>query len=122
MAARSRTVEDPEWTRRYHSDDPDEKAFGGRVVMTLDDGTVIEDELAVADAHPLRRAPLRARATTSRSSATLADGVVAPAEQERFLTCAAALADLEAGELAGLTVRADPELLALATPRGIFDR
>ncbi len=23
------TVEDPEWTRRYHSTDPNEKAFGG---------------------------------------------------------------------------------------------
>src|SRR5690606_7172769 len=43
------TVEDPEWTRRYHSHDPKEKAFGGRVVVTLQDGSVIEDELAVAD-------------------------------------------------------------------------
>ena len=25
------TAEDEEWTRRYHSDDPNEKAFGGRV-------------------------------------------------------------------------------------------
>src|SRR5690606_23045076 len=32
------TVEDPEWTRRYHSLDVDEKAFGGRVVITLADG------------------------------------------------------------------------------------
>ncbi|MEO6117058.1 MAG: MmgE/PrpD family protein, partial [Pseudolysinimonas sp.] len=29
------TVEDPEWTRRYHSNDPAEKAFGGRVEITL---------------------------------------------------------------------------------------
>src|SRR5699024_12788673 len=47
------TVEDPEWTRRYHSEDPAEKAFGARAVITLKDGTVIEDELAVDDAHPL---------------------------------------------------------------------
>ncbi len=33
-----RTVEDPEWTRRYHSHDPKEKAFGGHVVVTLADG------------------------------------------------------------------------------------
>ncbi len=31
VAARSPRVEDPEWTRRYHSADPAEKAFGGRV-------------------------------------------------------------------------------------------
>ena len=30
------TVEDPEWTRRYHSLDIAEKAFGGTVEITLD--------------------------------------------------------------------------------------
>ncbi|MBJ7466423.1 MAG: MmgE/PrpD family protein, partial [Mycolicibacterium sp.] len=29
------TVEDPEWTRRYHSTDPAEKAFGAKAVITL---------------------------------------------------------------------------------------
>ncbi|MGE4328522.1 MAG: MmgE/PrpD family protein, partial [Pseudodonghicola sp.] len=46
------TAEDPEWTRRYHARDPKEKAFGGRVTVTLDDGSKIVDELALADAHP----------------------------------------------------------------------
>ena len=36
-----RTLEGPEWTRRYHSDDPAEKAFGGRVVVELEDGSVV---------------------------------------------------------------------------------
>ena len=61
------TVEDPEWTRRYHASEPGEKAFGGRVVITMDDGSVIEDSLAVADAHPLGARPFGAR-NTSRSS------------------------------------------------------
>ncbi|HEX2891518.1 MAG TPA: MmgE/PrpD family protein, partial [Vineibacter terrae] len=47
-----RTVEDPAWTQRYHSPDPREKAFGGRVEVTLDDGSMITDEIAVADALP----------------------------------------------------------------------
>src|SRR3954452_21523039 len=38
------TVEDPEWTRRYHSHDPAQKAFGGRVVVTLKGGSTISDE------------------------------------------------------------------------------
>lgn len=61
------TAEDPEWTRRYHSIDPDEKAFGARAEITLNDGTVIVDELAVADAHPSEpaRSPV---SSTSRSS------------------------------------------------------
>ncbi len=51
------TREDPEWTRRYHSTDPDEKAFGARAEITLKSGEVIVDELAVADAHPLGARP-----------------------------------------------------------------
>ena len=62
------TVEDPEWTRRYHSTDPAEKAFGARAEITLKSGETIVDELAVADAHPL--APGRSAASsTSPSSA-----------------------------------------------------
>lgn len=118
---RVRTVEDPEWTRRYHAPDPSERAFGGRFVVTLDDGTVIEDELDVADAHPRGARPF-ARAQYVNKFRSLADGVVAPAEQERFLECARALVELEGPDLAGLTVTADRDLLGLATPRGIFDR
>ena len=51
------TVEDLEWTRRYHSLDIAENAFGGRVVITLTDGETIVDEIAVADAHPLGARP-----------------------------------------------------------------
>ena len=46
------TVEAPEWTKRYHEPDPAKRAFGGRLTITLYDGTVIADERAVADAHP----------------------------------------------------------------------
>ena len=118
---RIRTVEDPEWTRRYHAPDPADRAFGGRIVVTLDDGTVLEDELAVADAHPRGARPF-GRAEYVAKFRALAEGVVAPAEQDRFLAHAAALIDLGPGDLAGLTVTADAALLAVDAPRGIFDR
>src|SRR5699024_5190163 len=51
------TTEDLEWTRRYHSEDPDVKAFGGRVEIELASGEKIVDEIAVADAHPLGARP-----------------------------------------------------------------
>src|ERR1700742_3486697 len=51
------TVEDPSWTERYHSHDPKQKAFGGKDVVTLKGGSVITDEIAVADAHPLGAHP-----------------------------------------------------------------
>ncbi|MDF1585168.1 MmgE/PrpD family protein [Marinimicrococcus flavescens] len=116
-----RTVEDLEWTRRYHSHDPREKAFGGRVVVTLEDGRVIEDELAVADAHPLGRRPF-ARPDYVRKFRTLAEGIVAPAEQDRFLETVERLPGLQPGELAGLGFRVEPSLLGPPAARGLFDR
>ena len=40
------TVEDREWTRRYHEQDPAKRSFGGRVEFTLANGTTISDEIA----------------------------------------------------------------------------
>ena len=54
---KSRREEDAEWTRRYHSTDPKEKAFGGRVEIMFTDGEKLTDEIAVADAHPLGARP-----------------------------------------------------------------
>ncbi len=114
------TVEDPEWTRRYHSRDPKEKAFGGRVVVTLRDGRVIEDELAIADAHPLGARPFGRREYIAKFR-ELAQGVVAPAEQERFLGTVERLPKLKADDLAGLTFQVDPALLGSVRAAGIFD-
>lgn len=116
-----RTVEDPEWTRRYHSQDPAEKAFGGRVVITFEDGRVIEDEIAFADAHPLGARPFR-RENYVTKFRTLADGVVAPAEQDRFLDLVMRLPELTAEEVGGLTLTVDPAKLGRPVARGIFDQ
>ena len=78
------TVEDPRWTQRYHSHDPKEKAFGGKVVVTLKGGSVISDEIAVADAHPLGARPFT-RPQYVAKFRSLSDGVVAPKERDRFL-------------------------------------
>ncbi|WP_287861881.1 2-methylcitrate dehydratase PrpD [Corynebacterium sp.] len=115
------TVEDPEWTRRYHSTDPAEKAFGCKAVVTLRDGTEIVDELAVADAHPLGARPF-GRADYINKFRTLAEGVVDEAEQDRFLAVAEATADLAPGELGQLNLVVSDDVLARAPqiPGGIF--
>ncbi|MCS5736030.1 MmgE/PrpD family protein [Herbiconiux daphne] len=114
------TLEDPEWTRRYHSNDPAEKAFGGRVEIVLADGTTIVDEIAVADAHPLGARPF-ARADYVQKFVTLAEGVVEQAEIDRFLELVQRLPELRADELGGLTVTARPGLLeSFPTPKGLF--
>ena len=115
------TVEDPEWTRRYHSTDPAEKAFGCKAVVTLRDGTEIVDELAVADAHPLGARPF-GRADYINKFRTLTEGVVDEAEQDRFLAVAEATADLAPGELGQLNLVVSDDVLARAPqiPGGIF--
>ncbi|WP_430436401.1 MmgE/PrpD family protein [Oceanibaculum nanhaiense] len=112
------TLEDPEWTRRYHSRDPKEKAFGGRVVVTMEDGSTITDELAVADAHPLGARPF-ARPQYIAKFRTLAEGIVAPAEQDRFLEAVEKLATLS--DLSALNVTVEAGKLGAPRPTGIFD-
>ncbi|GHG88123.1 MmgE/PrpD family protein [Pseudodonghicola xiamenensis] len=114
------TAEDPEWTRRYHARDPKEKAFGGRVTVTLDDGSKIVDELALADAHPEGARPF-GRADYKRKFLTLSDGVLSSAEQTRFLAAAEGLADLKPGELGQINFTVTPDKLGLPRPTGIFD-
>ena len=108
------TVEDAEWTRRYHSSDITEKAFGGRVEIELADGSRIVDEIAVADAHPLGAKPF-AREQYIHKFRSLADGVLEAGEIERFLDTAQNLPDLT--DLTGLTVNGN---FPAITPKGIF--
>jgi 2-methylcitrate dehydratase len=96
------TVEDRRWTHRYHADDPAEKAFGGRVVVCLLDGTEFADEIAVADAHPLGAHPFR-RPDYVEKFRTLAEGVVADAEQDRFLALAEAVPSAAPDAIADLS-------------------
>lgn len=114
------TAEDAEWTRRYHSDNPDEKAFGGRAEITLVDGTVIVDEIAVADAHPLGARPF-ARADYLRKFRLLAEPVLDAAEIERFLALVQRLPELRADEVRMLNIVAADDVAAAApSPKGLF--
>ncbi|MDH6695999.1 MmgE/PrpD family protein [Streptomyces sp. MAA16] len=116
------TVEDPEWTRRYHDPDPDRRAFGGRAVVTLDDGSVVEDELAVADAHPAGARPFDRPAYAGKFR-TLTEGIVTAADQDRFLAVAEHLSDLPAGDLDGLFPAVDTDAVAAfdaRLPKGLF--
>jgi len=114
------TVEDGEWTRRYHSHDARQKAFGGRVVVTLKGGSTISDEIAVADAHPLGARPF-ARPDYIRKFRNLAEGIIAPPEQDRFIAAVERLPSLRPGELSELTFAVEPSRLGAAAARGIFD-
>ena len=82
---------------------------------------MITDELAVADAHPLGARPFEREQYIGKFT-KLADGVVDPVEQQRFLDAVQRVGDLKGGDLAALNVRVLPEVLdkAPTIPTGIF--
>ena len=115
-----RTIEKPEWTERYHETNPDKKAFGGRIIITMEDGTVLEDELAVANAHTLGATPW-VRPDYIRKFKMLAEGVVPEHEIKRFLEIVQELPKLKAGDLHKLEIHIPDHELRQNTSRGIFN-
>jgi 2-methylcitrate dehydratase len=115
------TKEDPIWTRRYHDPDPHRKAFGARVEIILKNGEKIEDELAVANAHPAGTRPF-ARTDYIRKFDTLTDGIIDPTEQDRFIDQAQQLRDMSADDLRQINVQVSLDRLEnhSADQRGIF--
>lgn len=113
-----RTVEDPAWTERYHATDSNVKAFGGKVEITMDDGSKIVDELGVANAHPFGAKPFK-REDYIRKFMMLTDGIAAADEQRRFLDLVQRLPALSADEVMGLTVEIPSQNLAVGK-KGLF--
>lgn len=113
------TVEEPEWTRRYHAADPREKAFGGRIEVELANGSVVTDEIAVADAHPLGARPF-GREQYLAKFRELAGPVVAEADQQRFLDAATRLPELAPEELADLALPGPHQVGEAPAAAGIF--
>ncbi|MGV6802458.1 MAG: MmgE/PrpD family protein [bacterium] len=113
------TIEDPEWTRRYHSPDPNEKAFGARVVITMEDGSVIEDEMGIANAHPFGARPF-GRQEYIGKFLTLTEGILDKAESDRFLDLVQRLPNLSAEEVRQLNPVAPEGYLQENGLKGIF--
>lgn len=97
------TVEDPKWTELYHNPDPNKKAFGAKVVVTFEDGSTLEDEKYVADAHPAGNRPFK-RDNYIHKFKTLTSGIITDAESARFIEIVQDLPNLKAGQLGLLNV------------------
>lgn len=115
------TREDPEWTRRYHSEDPKEKAFGARVEIRLKNGETLTDELAVANAHSLGARPFE-RDDYIRKFNTLTEDMITSAERDRFLQAAQELPELAPDRLVELNVQVEADKMPVRErdSRGIF--
>ena len=114
-----RTVEDPKWTARYHSRDPGEKAFGARVEIIFEDGSRIEDEMAVANAHPLGARPFGRKEYIGKFR-MLTDEILEAEESARFLELVQRLPALTSDELLALNPIAPHGYLEANTRKGIF--
>lgn len=116
--SRIATAASAEWDERYVGLPALERDHGGRAVVTLGDGTVIEEEIAVPAVHPRGSSPMDRPAYVEKF-ATLAEDIVAPDEQRRFLDAVERLPELGAGALHALNLQAlcDP---AGETRHGIY--
>lgn len=115
------TVEDPKWTEIYHHTDPDKKAFGGRVVITMKDGSVVAGEKERANAHPAGDRPF-VRENYVHKFDTLVDSIISKEERNRFISLVERLPELSAEEVIGLTVEVMPGIIEgnKRDDRGIF--
>ena len=79
-----KTIEKKEWTDLYHHKDPNQKAFGGKAIIHLKNGTKIEGELNVAHAHPNGKKPF-ARQDYIGKFMNLTTDILTSEEQKSFI-------------------------------------
>ena len=114
-----KTFEDKKWTKKYHDPDPNKKCFGGRVVIKMKDGTKIQDEISVADAHPGGNRPFE-RSNYIEKFKNLTEGVITTKESERFLKTVQNLRKLKSGELPKLNIEVKEKLRKKRNKKAIF--
>ncbi len=105
-----KTFEDPLWTKKYHETDPKKKSFGGKVIIKLKNGTKIEEEKQVADAHPSGLRPFR-RSNYIEKFKTLTEGIITVSESKKFLKMVQNLKNLKSKDLMHLNPKIKKNLI-----------
>ena len=113
------TYEDKKWTQKYHDPNPKNKSFGGKVVVTLNNGNKIIEQLDRADAHPYGSRPFK-RQNYIQKFLTLTDGILDKKESLRFLRTVQNLKKLKPGELNKLNIQVKRSQIKKNTKKGIF--
>ena len=114
-----KTFEDKKWTKKYHDPNPKNKSFGAKVVVTLNNGKKIIEQLDRADAHPYGARPFK-RQNYINKFLTLTDGILDKKESARFLKVVENLKNLKAGELNKLNIQVKRSQIKKNTKQGIF--
>ena len=116
------TREDPYWEGRYHHQNPANRAFGGRLEVFLDDGSVVEAEKDVANAHPYGTNPWTWENYLTKFDALTA-GAITPLERDGFVSAISNFGNLNSEGISYLNpiLPTDAILDKALISQGIFD-
>ena len=114
-----KTYEDKKWTKKYHDPNPKNKAFGAKVVVTLNNGKKITEELDRADAHPYGARPFK-RENYINKFLTLTNKILSKKESNRFLKSVQNLKKLKKGNLDKLNIEVSKKYIKNNNKKGIF--
>jgi 2-methylcitrate dehydratase len=113
------THEDKKWTKKYHDPNPKNKSFGAKVVVTMNNGKKVIDQIDRADAHPYGARPFK-RQNYINKFLTLTENILDKKESDRFLKVVQNLKNLKNGELWKLNIEIKKNKLKRNLKKGIF--
>jgi len=114
-----KTHEDKKWTKKYHDPNPKNKSFGAKVVVSLNNGKKIIEQLDKADAHPYGSRPF-VRKNYINKFLTLTKNILSKKESDRFLRSVQNLTKLKSGQLNKLNIEIKSSNLKKNNKKGIF--
>ena len=114
-----KTHEDKKWTKKYHDPNPKNKSFGAKVIITLNNGKKVTEELERADAHPYGARPFT-RENYIKKFKILTDKILSKRESERFLRIVQNLKYLKNGQLNKLNIEVSNKKIKKNKKKSIF--
>ena len=114
-----KTHEDKKWTKKYHDPNPKNKCFGAKVIVTLNNGKKVTEELERADAHPYGARPFK-RKNYIKKFKILTDKILSKKESEIFLKTLQNLKYLKNGQLNKLNIEVSNKKIKKNKKKSIF--
>tara|TARA_Y100000591_G_scaffold332426_1_gene369688 strand:+ start:1969 stop:3519 length:1551 start_codon:yes stop_codon:yes gene_type:complete len=114
-----KTHEDKKWTKKYHDPNPKRKCFGAKVIITLNNGKKIIDELDRADAHPYGARPFK-RQNYIQKFKVLTNKIISKKESKRFINTVQNLRKLKIGQLDKLNIEISEKKIKRNKRKSIF--